>query len=502
MSAKAEGAPDKGADGPRPEDLLVEVQDRARRAYESLDPLAERLLYRLPVPGGERQSHPMVLVLGSHSAGKSTFINYLLGRDVQQTGVAPTDDGFTILAAGDSDEDRDGHAALGTPELGLGDLRRFGPVLQAHLKLKLRAGCPLLQRLWLVDTPGMIDAADAAEAAAEDSADGKPAGGPADRRDASPYGRNVGSRGYDFLGVLRWLAERADVVLLLFDPQKPGTTGETLRALTQSLAHLEHKLLIVLNKADEFRSVQDFARAYGALCWNLAKVIPRKDLPRIYTCYVPAPGRGGGEGLPVSDFDSGREEILAEVRRAPERRLDNVITRLHDDARDVLLYAQVAGAVRAETGGRRWRWRLRGLAAGLAGAVTTALLVFGQQSLGWAVQWPLIVAPATVGLLLTIALWAFGESLARKRAAELLADLTPVFERLHRPALAVADAGDLRALWARLHGPLRKALETLGGERLPRVPRRQLRAIEEILEREIPRLRGEIYDRGGPEGGR
>ena len=29
-------------------------------------------------------------------------------------------------------------------------------------------------------------------------------------------------RGYDFLGVVRWLAEHADVVLLFFDPDKPG----------------------------------------------------------------------------------------------------------------------------------------------------------------------------------------------------------------------------------------------------------------------------------------
>lgn len=469
-------------------ELLEEVNDRARRLYETLDPLAERLLYRLPVAGGERQSHPMVLVLGSHSSGKSTFINYLLGRDVQQTGVAPTDDGFTILCAGDRDEDRDGHAAVGTPELGLGELRRFGPVLQAHLRLKLRAGCPLLDGVWLVDTPGMIDAAAEADA-------GDPLRGGGDG------GRPTGGRGYDFLGVMRWLAERADVVLLLFDPQKPGTTGETLRALTQSLAQLEHKLLIVLNKADEFRSVKDFARAYGALCWNLAKVIPRKDLPRIYTCYVPGPGRGEGSALPLLDFDAGREEILAEVRAAPERRVDNVISRLQEDARDVLLYARVTDAVRAECGALRWRFRLRALALATLGMAATAVLLFGQASLGWGlgVDGPLLAAPAVVAALGAIALWAVGQGAARRRAEALLADLTPVFERLHRPTLAVADAGELRALWARLHGPLRAALGAMGADRLPRVPRRQIRAVEEILEREVPQLRAESYRRVTPD---
>jgi hypothetical protein len=57
-----------------------------------------------------------------------------------------------------------------------------------------------------------------------------------------------GPRGYDFEGVCKWFAERADVILLFFDPDKPGTTGETLSILTKSLAGMDHKLYIVLNK--------------------------------------------------------------------------------------------------------------------------------------------------------------------------------------------------------------------------------------------------------------
>lgn len=89
-------------------------------------------------------------------------------------------------------------------------------------------------------------------------------------------------RGYDFTGVVRWFADRADIVCLFFDPDKPGTTGETLSILLHALSGMDHKLLIVLNKADQFEKIHDFARAYGSLCWNLSKVIPRKDLPYVY----------------------------------------------------------------------------------------------------------------------------------------------------------------------------------------------------------------------------
>lgn len=61
-----------------------------------------------------------------------------------------------------------------------------------------------------------------------------------------------------------WFAHRADIVLVFFDPDKPGTTGETMSVLLNSLSGMDHKLLIILNKADQFEKIHDFARAYGS----------------------------------------------------------------------------------------------------------------------------------------------------------------------------------------------------------------------------------------------
>merc|ERR1719237_942804 len=80
--------------------------------------------------------------------------------------------------------------------------------------------------------------------------------------------RSSGGRGYNFVDVVRWWAKRADLILLLFDPDKPGTTGETLDVLTKSLAGQNHKFLVVLNKVDKLDNSVDFARAYGALAWE------------------------------------------------------------------------------------------------------------------------------------------------------------------------------------------------------------------------------------------
>ena len=67
-----------------------------------------------------------------------------------------------------------------------------------------------------------------------------------------------------FFLLLGWFAHRADIVLVFFDPDKPGTTGETMSVLLNSLSGMDHKLLIILNKADQFEKIHDFARAYGS----------------------------------------------------------------------------------------------------------------------------------------------------------------------------------------------------------------------------------------------
>ena len=168
-------------------------------------------------------------------------------------------------------------------------------------------------------------------------------------------------RGYDFTGVVKWYADRADVVLLFFDPDKPGTTGETLSILVNALSNIDHKLFIIFNKADRFmnQQIHDFARAYGSLCWNLSKVIPRKDLPRIYTMCLPVASHATSslttssngsntanavvEPIPpgLQDLYDARDEVVAQVRKAPERRLDNVITNLYDSISLLHMYARI-----------------------------------------------------------------------------------------------------------------------------------------------------------------
>lgn len=111
--------------------------------YNSNTPSLTRSLSQLRGPLAPHSDRgtalPFVLLVGNHSSGKSSFINYVLGRQVQTAGVAPTDDSFTLIAPGPEDRDQDGLAATGDPLLGFQGLQQFGPTLQHHTSLKIRA---------------------------------------------------------------------------------------------------------------------------------------------------------------------------------------------------------------------------------------------------------------------------------------------------------------------------------------------------------------------------
>src|SRR5689334_21365376 len=97
---------------------------------------------------------------------------------------------------------------VGDPDLGFAGLRQFGPALIHHSFLKVRRDLKL--DFMLVDSPGMIDSPTSKRRAAL-------------TRDGHNImsQQDVSDRGYDFVGVTRWFAERADVILLFFDPDKP-----------------------------------------------------------------------------------------------------------------------------------------------------------------------------------------------------------------------------------------------------------------------------------------
>jgi len=439
-------------------EALAGIADAVKGFYSgAIDPLAERFAFARGQTAGEITGSPIVLMLGNHSSGKSSFINYLLGLEVQKTGLAPTDDGFTIISFGESSDDRDGPGLVNNPELPYSDLKHFGDGLVKHLRMKRRPS-ELLRHVTLVDSPGMID-----EAKAESG------------------------RGFDFPGVVEWFAERADVVLMFFDPDKPGTTGETLKVFNESLRGIDHKLLIVMNKMDQFRSLHDFARAYGALCWNLGKVIPRKDLPMIFNTFVPVPTQPPAT-LPTEDFEAAREELAQEIRRAPMRRVDNLLTQAQTFAERLRLHARVLDGAGRDL--RAFRNRIRGVVLLLTaspGAAGVFLVSTGGVS---------ELALALLGFAVVVGLVGsyVGSIMTRQREQQITATLRERCRQLFaREMLQRERSYDIEDLWDSIAERTRRTAGELGLASIPKLRGRELNRLDEVIETQIPKLRSELH---------
>jgi len=413
---------------------------------------------------------PMVLVVGNHSAGKSTFINRLLGTSVQETGVAPTDDGFTVLQRHPTgNEVEDGPTLLSCPEnRPFKELQRFGQPFWGHFrrkKLKLPEDSNMPYGLQIVDTPGMIDMPVKSESMA-------------------------GGRGYNFLEVVRWFAKRADLILLLFDPDRPGTTGESLDVLTRSMAGLDHKFVIILNKVDQLDSSVDFARAYGTLGWALSKVIPRKDIPQIYTMYnagVEHAENGVREHkLPLEAFRQKREEVVQEVLRARTRHWDNVITATEDTLRQLEMVSTVTSAVKQ----RVWRQKREADLWALCLVGMPALVGFKLLHERWGGTRGFNTGTAGLGVLLTFGVNRLISEYIRQFEKFQLADLDTYFEEAYAWFFIHVDAEDLRNRWStvrpRVANILRAAKKV---SYLPWIAPWEIRRIDECLEKDVWYLR-------------
>lgn len=122
---------------------------------------------------------------------------------------------------------------VGDPDMGFAGLRQFGTSLISHVGLKIRTGLSV-QNMMIVDSPGMIDSPvnsgiGACTLVLEQACKASLvctvfAWCVAGTRTAGDFVGTMSSprdRGYNFPGVVRWFAERADVILLFFDPDKP-----------------------------------------------------------------------------------------------------------------------------------------------------------------------------------------------------------------------------------------------------------------------------------------
>lgn len=248
----------------------------------------------------EFDSKPQVMLIGQYSVGKTSFIRYLLGRDFpgQRIGPEPTTDRFTVLINGPEERVIPGNALSVHPDLPFRGLERFGVSFLSRFEGS-QMPSSVLRSVTLVDTPGIL----------------------------SGEKQRV-NRGYDFNKVTGWFAERADLILVLFDAHKLDISDE-LKGAIDSLKGNEDKIRCVLNKADQIDR-QQLMRVYGALLWSLGKTMTSPEVARVYV------GSFWQEPLKTMDnselFEMEEKDLMKDLailpRQSAVRKINELVKRI------------------------------------------------------------------------------------------------------------------------------------------------------------------------------
>ncbi|KAJ1729638.1 hypothetical protein LPJ72_004871 [Coemansia sp. Benny D160-2] len=315
-----------GPDGMTNEERLYQetVRQLQKTYAKKIKPLEQSYCFEgfhsAPLTPQDIGSKPMVLLIGQYSTGKTTFVEYLLGESYPgaHVGIEPTTDRFVAIMNGTEPKVIPGHAAAVSGDMPFSGLTKFGTKFLSRFQVA-QLNNPLLSNLTLIDTPGILS------------------------------GSKQINRGYDFISVINWFAERSDLILLLFDGYKLDISDEFKGAIHSLRGH-EDKVRIVLNKCDQI-SQQQLMRVYGALMWSLGKVIPTPEVNRVYLGsfwpkYKSPVGTIHEENRELIFTE--QRDLLRDLRSIPKnaalRRVNEIVKR----ARQARVHAHIIGHLRSE----------------------------------------------------------------------------------------------------------------------------------------------------------
>ncbi|XP_028843203.1 uncharacterized protein LOC114794664 [Denticeps clupeoides] len=233
-----------------------------------------------------------VLLMGNHSAGKSTFINWYVEEHIQRTGVAIETQGFSFVTSGRKRESLTGNATLHLyPHFK--PLQEFKGVAE-YLSTEV---CTSRQKRFslvtFVDTPGLVD----------------------------------GDMKYPFDvdQAILWLGELCDLILVFFDPMGQALCKRTLNIVEKLNEKQGDRLRFYLSKADEAGGESDRQRVMMQIVQELCKRPGLNkcgfDMP---TIYVPNPNK-------PSRCVNQIEEVCRTVEKTINQTVQNTLNSLEKD---------------------------------------------------------------------------------------------------------------------------------------------------------------------------
>merc|ERR1719411_128569 len=233
-----------------------------------------------------------IMLIGNHSAGKSSFINWYIEEHVQKTGVAIETQGFALVTSGKRRETLTGNATLHL-------YPHFKPLqampgvvdyLSTEISTSKQKKFPLVT---FVDSPGLVD----------------------------------GDMCYPFdvNEAILWLSELCDMVFVFFDPIGQALCKRTLNIVENISEKHPERMRFYLSKADEAGHESDRQRVMMQIVQELCKRPGLNktgfDMP---TIYVPNPNK---QVRCVNQI----EEVCKDVEKTINQTIQNTLNSLEKD---------------------------------------------------------------------------------------------------------------------------------------------------------------------------
>ncbi|XP_062899678.1 uncharacterized protein LOC134344201 isoform X1 [Mobula hypostoma] len=243
----------------------------------------------------------IVMLMGNHSAGKSSFINWYVEEHIQKTGVATETQGLTFITSGKKRESLTGKATLHLyPHFQkLEQIKGLEEYLSTEVSISKQKNFNLVI---FIDTPGLVD----------------------------------GDMTYEFDvdKALIELGEQADLIFVFFDPMGQALCKRTLNVVEKLNENQGNKIKFYLSKADEAGPETDRQRVMMQIVQELCKRPGLNkcgfDMP---TIYIPDPDR-------PSRCVNQIQEVCATIEKTINRTVQNTLDQLEKDCGLVIQAAQ------------------------------------------------------------------------------------------------------------------------------------------------------------------
>jgi len=239
-----------------------------------------------------------ILMIGNHSAGKSSFINWYIEETVQRTGVAIETQGFTLVTSGKKRESLLGNATIHLyPQLkAISDMDNIVDYVSTEISTSKQKQFSLIT---FIDSPGLVDG---------------------DMK--YPFDVNKS---------ILWFGEISDLIFVFFDPIGQALCKRTLNLVEKLEEKHGNKIHFYLSKADEAGSDTDRQKVLMQIVQELCK---RPGLNKagfeMLTIYIPTLQEK--KTRCVNQID----EVCKEIEKTIKQTIQNTLNSLEKDTDTII----------------------------------------------------------------------------------------------------------------------------------------------------------------------